>query len=58
MVKEGILFISKPLNLRIFNGKVKTPLSEAKVQTQKADLPGNKEEGDYALFKFNEGLSY
>lgn len=35
-----------------------TPLSEAKVQTQKADLPGYKEEGDYALFKFDEGLTY
>lgn len=35
-----------------------TPRSNAKAQTQKADLPGYMEEGDYALFHFDEGLSY
>lgn len=35
-----------------------TPRSDAKAQTQKVDLPGYMEEGDYALFNFDEGLSY
>ncbi len=35
-----------------------TPISDAKAQTQKSDLPGHMEEGDYALFKFDEGLNY
>lgn len=35
-----------------------TPLSEEKAQTQKADVPGYLEDDGYALFHFDEGLSY
>ena len=52
--------------LDIITGKVNpsgkmpfsTPASDAKAQTQKADLPGYEEEGEYALFHFDEGLTY
>ena len=35
-----------------------TPVSEAAAQNQKSDVPGYMEGPDYALFKFDEGLSY
>ncbi|GAB2606212.1 glycoside hydrolase family 3 protein [Spirosoma areae] len=35
-----------------------TPVSEAVVQTQKTDVPGNLEGPGYALFKYAEGLHY
>lgn len=35
-----------------------TPISEEVAQNQKSDVPGYLEEGNYALFKFNEGLRY
>lgn len=35
-----------------------TPVSERKAQSQQADVPGYIEGDDYALFHFNEGLSY
>lgn len=35
-----------------------TPISDDKAQTQKADLPGYKEQGHYALFNFGEGLHF
>jgi beta-glucosidase len=35
-----------------------TPISEAAVQQQKEDVPGYQEGPGYALFKYNEGLSY
>jgi len=35
-----------------------TPISEAAVQQQKEDVPGYEEGAGYALFKYNEGLSY
>jgi beta-glucosidase len=35
-----------------------TPLSEAAAQNQKSDVPGYLELGNYALFKYDEGLGY
>jgi len=35
-----------------------TPASDEKAQNQKSDLPGYSEGNDYALFNFDEGLSY
>lgn len=35
-----------------------TPVSDKVVESQKSDVPGNLEGPDYALFKFDEGLSY
>jgi beta-glucosidase len=35
-----------------------TPVSEEQAQNQKADVPGYMEGPDYALFHFDEGLSY
>ncbi|HTE25028.1 glycoside hydrolase family 3 protein [Flavitalea sp.] len=35
-----------------------TPVSEAGVKTQKEDVPGYSEGSQYALFKYNEGISY
>ncbi len=35
-----------------------TPISEQAVDRQKEDVPGNKEGAGYALFKFDEGLTY
>ena len=35
-----------------------TPVSDAKAQEQKSDLPGYMEGDDYALFHFDEGLIY
>ncbi len=35
-----------------------TPVSEAVVATQLSDVPGYLKGGGYALFKYNEGLSY
>ena len=35
-----------------------TPLNDEKAQTQKSDLPGYMEEEGYALFHFDEGMSY
>ncbi len=35
-----------------------TPVSEQAAQYQKSDVPGNMEGTGYALFKFNDGLSY
>ena len=35
-----------------------TPVSEQAAQNQKPDVPGYQEGPDYALFKFDEGLSY
>ena len=35
-----------------------TPISETAVQNQKEDVPGYQEGAAYALFKYNEGLSY
>ena len=34
------------------------PASDEKAQNQKSDLPGYSEGNDYALFNFDEGLSY
>ncbi len=52
--------------LDILTGKFKpsgkmpftTPISEAAVKTQKEDVPGYLEGDGYALFKYDEGLSY
>jgi len=35
-----------------------TPISEAAVDAQLSDVPGYDEKKGYALFKFNEGISY
>jgi beta-glucosidase len=35
-----------------------TPVSEAAVEKQLSDVPGNLKGPHYSLFKFNEGLSY
>ena len=35
-----------------------TPLSDEAVEKQKEDVPGFMEEEGYALFKYDEGLSY
>ena len=35
-----------------------TPLSSSAVESQKADIPGYEEKLPYALFQYNEGLSY
>ncbi len=35
-----------------------TPVSEAEVEKQLSDVPGNLKGANYPLFKFNEGLSY
>ena len=35
-----------------------TPISEAEVEKQLSDVPGNLKGAQYALFKFNDGLSY
>jgi beta-glucosidase len=35
-----------------------TPVSESVVKSQKEDVPGNLEGTQYALFKYNEGISY
>jgi beta-glucosidase len=35
-----------------------TPISEEAAQNQKSDVPGYMEGSSYALFNFNEGLSY
>ncbi|WPP51171.1 glycoside hydrolase family 3 protein [Catalinimonas niigatensis] len=35
-----------------------TPVSEDAAQNQQSDVPGYKEGSDYALFKFDEGLSF
>jgi beta-glucosidase len=35
-----------------------TPKTESAAQNQKSDVPGSMEGPDYALFKFDEGLSY
>ena len=42
------------------NGKMpfSTPVSDDRAQTQKADLPGYMEKGEYALFHFDEGVTY
>jgi beta-glucosidase len=52
--------------LDIMTGKFKptgkmpfaTPISEAAVQNQKTDVPGYLEGSGYALFKYDEGLTY
>jgi len=52
--------------LDILTGKVNptgkmpftTPVSESMAQNQKSDVPGMLEGLDYALFKFDEGLTY
>lgn len=35
-----------------------TPASEAAVRSQKEDVPGYLEGAGYALFKYDEGLTY
>ena len=35
-----------------------TPISEAVVEKQLSDVPGFLKGSNYALFKFNEGISY
>jgi beta-glucosidase len=35
-----------------------TPVSEAVVEKQLSDVPGYLKGSSYALFKYNEGLSY
>ena len=35
-----------------------TPISDAAAQNQLSDVPGYMEKGDYALFRFDEGMSY
>lgn len=35
-----------------------TPASDAKAQSQKSDLPGYMEGADYALFHFDEGMTF
>ncbi|MGA0212964.1 MAG: glycoside hydrolase family 3 C-terminal domain-containing protein [Flavobacteriaceae bacterium] len=35
-----------------------TPISSSAVESQKADIPGYEEKLPYALFQYNEGLSY
>ena len=37
---------------------ITTPISQQAVENNKEDVPGYDEGPDYALFKFNEGLSY
>ena len=35
-----------------------TPVTEEAAQNQKSDVPGYMEDGDYELFRFDEGISY
>jgi beta-glucosidase len=35
-----------------------TPISEEAAAIQLSDVPGNEEKKGYALFRFNEGISY
>ncbi len=55
---EALLDIITGVELPSGKMPFSTPVSDAKAQQQKSDLPGYQEEGEYALFHFGEGLSY